>query len=87
MPQPDSEPPGAFHHKPPKFTDNSSMPCAACTAACASTIPAPHVAVVQSEPEGNGLALDARTARTWLALSPGATASISEMTPDTIGAA
>ena len=50
-------------------------------------MPAPQVVVVQLEPAGNGLALDARTARTWLALSAGATASISDTAPDTIGAA
>src|SRR6478736_110827 len=87
MPQPASEPPGEFHHSPPKLVDCSSIACAACTAPVALTIPAPQIAVVHVEPVGNAFALDTRTARTWLALKPGATASISETTPDTIGAA
>src|SRR4051794_36663866 len=59
---------------------------AARTAAPASRMPAPQRSVVQSDVAGNGFAVATRIARTWSWVSQGATASISEIVPDTIGA-
>src|SRR5690349_3597364 len=50
-------------------------------------MPAPQRAVEQSLPVGNGFAVVFRMSTIWLCVSDGATASINEIVPDTIGAA
>ena len=61
----------------------------AASAAAASTMPAPHVAIVQSEPVpvGNARALDFNLVSTCAGVSAGSADSISETTPATCGVA
>lgn len=60
---------------------------AARTAASAASKPGPQIAVLQLDPARNAFAVDTRIERTCAAVKFGATSSINDTTPDTIGAA